>query len=174
MSKLDALKAKNMRKYGELVEARLREEQQKFQSVCQHLCRRIDLDPLVLHRSTEYYSRNRQADYMLALSSTIEANKLEFRDKNYPLLTKEDTLKYSKILALQNAKERLLIEQRSGSFDRSAVEKMMVLSRNKTNDELKLHKGIEEDQLTASYKHHNLSGSAEEKEMLADVKAQIS
>jgi hypothetical protein len=50
---------------------------------------------------------------------------------------------------------------------------MMILSRHKINDELRLAHGVEEDQLTASYKHHNLTGSEEERAMLAEVKEKL-
>ena len=65
MTKLAALRGRNLKTYGELVERRLLEEQQKFQSVCQNLCRAIELDPQLLHKSTDYYTRHRQAEYVV-------------------------------------------------------------------------------------------------------------
>ena len=76
-------------------------------------------------------------------------------------------------MALQTGKDRQIIEQRSHELDRPTLEKMMVLSRHKINDELRLAHGVEEDQLTASYKHHNLTGSEEERAMLAEVKEKL-
>ena len=81
---------------------------------------------------------------------------MELRDQNLPILSKEDTLRFIGFIEMEHSLNIMKSKQRNPRLDPVEFKNRLFVKSKQFLDMIYFKRGVDEDQIRASFAHHAL------------------